>query len=141
MSTFEKKSSNSIGVGVAENKEINTEILFVDLIKSEEDYSPTTLYDDYAISETLFHWQSQNQTRSDSGKGLTYINHKKLGKRILLFVREKSKNEFNNTNGYVFIGEVDFREYEGTKPMSIKWELHEPMPNYLWKDSAKLSVG
>ncbi len=141
MSTFEKRSSNAIGVGVAENKDINTEILFIDLIKSEEDYSPTTLYDDYAISETLFHWQSQNQTRNDSGKGLTYINHKKLGKKILLFVREKSTNEYKNTNGYVFVGEGDFQESEGSKPMSIKWELNEPMPNYLWKESAKMSVG
>lgn len=141
MSTFEKRSSNAIGVGVAESKNLNTELLFIDLIKSEEDYSPTTLYDDYAISETLFHWQSQNQTRDDSGKGLTYINHQKLGKRILLFVREKSKNEFKNTNGYVFIGEGNFQEYEGSKPMSIKWELNEPMPNYLWKESAKMAVG
>lgn len=138
-STFTKKSSNREGVSFIEK--INTELLFIDLIKSAEDYSPTTLYDDYAISETLFHWQSQNQTRDDSGKGLTYINHKKLGKRILLFVREKSKNEFQNTNGYVFIGEGNFQEYEGSKPMSIKWELNEPMPNYLWKESAKMSVG
>ncbi|MFB9109142.1 DEAD/DEAH box helicase [Flavobacterium gyeonganense] len=141
MSTFEKKSSNAIGVGVAENKELNTEILFIDLIKSEEDYSPTTLYNDFAISETLFHWQSQNQTRDDKGKGLTYINHKELKKNILLFIREKSKNEFGNTMGYVFIGEGNFKENEGSKPMNIKWELKEPMPNYLWKESAKMSIG
>ncbi|KUJ52309.1 DUF3427 domain-containing protein [Chryseobacterium sp. JAH] len=140
MSTFEKKSSNAIGVGVAENKDLNTELLFIDLIKSEEDYSPTTLYDDYAISETLFHWQSQNQTRNDIGKGLTYINHEKLGKIILLFIREKSTNEFKNTNGYVFVGEGSFIDSDGSKPMNIKWELNEPIPNYLWKESAKMSI-
>lgn len=138
-SSFDKKSSNREGVAFIEN--INSELLFVDLLKSEEDYSPTTMYDDYAISEILFHWQSQNQTRDDLGKGLTYINHEKLGKRILLFVREQSKNQFNNTMGYVFIGEAKFKNYEGSKPMSIKWELHEPIPNYLWKESAKMSVG
>ncbi len=138
-SIFDKKSSNREGVAFIEN--INSELLFVDLLKSEEDYSPTTMYDDYAISEILFHWQSQNQTRDDLGKGLTYINHEKLGKRILLFVREQSKNQFNNTIGYVFIGEAKFKNYEGSKPMSIKWELHEPIPNYLWKESAKMSVG
>lgn len=138
-SSFEKKSSNREGVAFIEN--INSELLFVDLLKSEEDYSPTIMYDDYAISEILFHWQSQNQTRDDLGKGLTYINHEKLGKRILLFFREQSKNQFNNTMGYVFIGEAKFKNYEGSKPMSIKWELHEPIPNYLWKESAKMSVG
>lgn len=137
ISTFEKKSSNR--EGVAENKDLHTELLFIDLIKSEEDFSPTTLYDDYAISETLFHWQSQNQTRNDKGKGLTYINHQKLGKNILLFIREKANNKFNNTVGYVFIGKATFTEYEGSKPMSIKWGLDEPLPKYLWKESAKMS--
>ena len=72
---------------------------------------------------------------------MTYINHEKLGKMILLFVREKSTNEFKNTNGYVFVGKGIFKEYEGSKPMNIKWELNEPMPNYLWKESAKMSIG
>jgi len=141
MNTFEKSSSNRIGVGVAENKELNTELLFIDLIKSKEDFSPTTMYDDYAINEILFHWQSQNSARPEIGKGLSYIQHKENKKKILLFVREKSNDEFGNTLGYVFIGEGNFKDYYGTKPMSINWELSEPMPLYLWKDSAKLSLG
>ncbi|MFC3811625.1 DEAD/DEAH box helicase [Lacihabitans lacunae] len=139
LSTFQKKSSNR--EGCAENKELNTEVLFVDLVKSEEDFSPTTMYDDYAISETLFHWQSQNSSRPEVGRGKSYITQKETDKKILLFIRERSKDEYGNTMGYVFIGEANFKENEGAKPMSIKWELNEPMPNYLWKDSAKLSVG
>ncbi len=141
MNTFEKASSYRIGGGVAENKSINTEILFVDLVKSEEDYSPTTMYNDYAVSDSIFHWQSQNQTRSDYGKGLTYINHKNTGKIILLFIREKSSDEFGNTLGYVFVGEGTFKDHYGSKPMSINWNLNEPMPIYLWKSSTKISAG
>ena len=66
-STFEKKWPSR--EGVLDIDTINTELLFINLIKSEEDYSPTTMYDDYAISETLFHWQSQNSSRPDIGKG------------------------------------------------------------------------
>ncbi|MCF8254402.1 MAG: DUF3427 domain-containing protein [Bacteroidia bacterium] len=139
LSTFEIQSSNR--EGVAENKVLNTELLFVDLIKSEEDFSPTTMYNDYAINEINFHWQSQNKTRSDAGKGLTYINHEELNKIILLFVREKSENEFNNTFGYSFLGKVKYDSHYGSKPMSITWNLEEPLPNYLWKDMAKLAVG
>ncbi|GEC79395.1 DEAD/DEAH box helicase [Flavobacterium aquatile] len=139
LSTFDKKSSNR--EGAAENKKLNTEILFINLIKSEENFSPTTMYDDYAISETLFHWQSHNAYGPETGKGLSYINHGELNKKMLLFVREKANDENGNTLGYVFIGEANFRETEGSKPMSIKWELNEPMPNYLWKESAKMSVG
>nr|WP_315149825.1 DUF3427 domain-containing protein [uncultured Flavobacterium sp.] len=139
LSTFDKKSSNR--EGAAENKRLNTEILFINLIKSEENFSPTTMYDDYAISETLFHWQSHNAYGPETTKGLSYINHKENDKKILLFVREKGKDENGNTLGYVFIGEGSFIDTEGSKPMSIKWELNEPIPNYLWKESAKMSVG
>ena len=41
------------------------DVFFVTLDKSEKDYSPTTMYDDYPISPTLFHWQSQSNTRED----------------------------------------------------------------------------
>lgn len=138
LNTYEKKSPNR--EGVAENANLNTELLFINLIKSEENFSPTTMYDDYAISETLFHWQSQNAAKPDTGKGLAYIQHKKNNKKILLFVREKAKNQFKNTMGYVFIGEGNIKDYEGSKPMNIKWELNEPMPNYLWKDAAKMAI-
>ncbi len=43
--------------------------------------------------------------------------------------------------GYVFIGDGSINEYYGSKPMNIKWKLQEPMPPYLWKDSAKMAVG
>jgi superfamily II DNA or RNA helicase len=139
MSTFEMKSSNR--EGVAENKLINTELLFIDLVKSETDFSPTTMYQDYAISETEFHWQTQNATRPDVGKGLSYIKHKELGKTILLFVRERKENEYKNVMSYVFLGDGEFVDYYGSKPMSITWKLNHPMPPYLWKDSAKMAVG
>jgi superfamily II DNA or RNA helicase len=139
LSTFDKKSSNR--EGAAENKNLNTEILFINLIKSEENFSPTTMYDDYAISETLFHWQSHNAYGPETTKGVSYIKHHENDKKILLFVREKASDENKNTLGYVFIGEGRFKETEGSKPMNIKWELNEPMPNYLWTASAKMSVG
>jgi superfamily II DNA or RNA helicase len=137
--TFKQKSSNR--EGVAFSVERNSELLFVTLNKSEKDFSPTTLYEDFAISENLFHWQSQNAVRPDRGKGLSYIEQKENNKRILLFIREKNEDEFGNTMSFVFIGEGNIAEHYGSNPMSIKWELNEPMPPYLWKDSAKMAVG
>jgi superfamily II DNA or RNA helicase len=139
MSTFEKKYISF--EGAAENVSLSTEILFINLIKSEASFSPTTMYDDYAISETLFHWQSHNAYRPDKGKGLSYITHEENDKKIVLFVREKANDENGNTIGYVFIGEGIFMETEGSKPMNVTWELKEPMPEYLWKASAKMSTG
>jgi superfamily II DNA or RNA helicase len=139
LSSFDKKSSNR--EGSAENKNLNTELLFIDLTKSEKDFSPTTMYEDYAINESLFHWQSQNASRPDKGKGLSYIHHQKLKKIILLFVRERNEDEYNNTMSYVFIGEGRYIDHYGSKPISITWELAEPLPPYLWKESAKMAIG
>ncbi len=139
LSTFEKKSSNREGAAV--NLALNTELLFINLIKSEENFSPTTMYDDYAINENLFHWQSQNSAGPETPKGLSYLDHERNQKKILLFIREKNKDEFGNTQGYVFVGEANLRDHYGAKPMNIKWELNEPLPHFLWHDAAKLRVG
>lgn len=138
-STFEQKSSIREGVALSREKDI--ELLFITLNKSEKDFSPTTLYEDFAISETLFHWQTQNSVKPASGRGKSYINHFSENKKILLFVREKNEDEYGNTMGSIFLGEANFVEYYGSKPMSIKWELSEPIPPFLWKEMAKMAVG
>lgn len=138
LSTFERKSSSR--EGVAESTDLNTELLFINLIKTEENFSPTTMYDDYAINEYLFHWQSQNSAGPETSKGISYIKHQENNKIILLFVREKANDEYSNTMGYVFIGEGNLKEHYGAKPMNIKWKLNEPMPHYLWNEAAKLSL-
>jgi len=137
--SFEKKYTSR--EGVAEKQALNTELLFINLIKSEENFSPTTMYDDYAINEYLFHWQSQNAAGPETPKGKSYIHHQARQKKILLFIREKATDEFGATLGYVFVGEGVLTEYYGSKPMSIKWKLKEALPHYLWNEAAKLRVG
>ncbi|MGY0583370.1 MAG: DUF3427 domain-containing protein, partial [Paraglaciecola chathamensis] len=138
-STFVKKSSSR--EGVLDIAEANTELLFVTLDKCEKQFSATTMYHDYAISPTLFHWQTQNSARPTSGRGLGYIKQKDNQKTFLLFVREKGKDENGRTMGFVNFGPVDFVKSEGSQPMSITWKLKHPMPAYLWNETAKLAVG
>ena len=138
-STFAKKSPSREGVLNIANA--NTELLFVTLNKCEKQFSATTMYHDYAISPTLFHWQTQNSARPNSGRGLSYINQKESNKTFLLFVREQAKDENGRTMGFVNFGPVDFVKYEGSQPMNITWKLKHPMPAYLWHETAKLAVG
>jgi len=138
-STFNRKSSSR--EGVLNIPAINTELLFVTLNKCEKQFSPTTMYHDYAIIPTLFHWQTQNSAKPNAGKGLAYIKQKEAAKTILLFVREQAKDENARTMGFVNFGTVEFVKYEGSQPMNITWKLAKPMPAYLWHDSAKLAVG
>jgi len=138
-STFAKKSSSREGVLTIANAK--TELLFVTLDKCEKQFSATTMYHDYAISPTLFHWQTQNSAKPQSGRGLSYIKQKENNKTYLLFVREQAKDENGRTMGFVNFGPVDFVKYEGSQPMNITWKLKHPMPAYLWHETAKLAVG
>jgi len=77
------------------------------LDKTESEYSPTTMYQDYAISDILFHWQSQSTTLEASPTGRRYIGHKHIGHTILLFVREQSaKNGLSSP--FYFLGPADY---------------------------------
>ncbi|PLX04159.1 MAG: hypothetical protein C0594_09410 [Marinilabiliales bacterium] len=135
----DKKSSSR--EGVLQIKEKNTELLFVTLDKSDKSFSPTTAYEDYAISEKIFHWQSQNATAPHSKVGLSYIKHKEKGKLILLFVRERTKDDYGFTMPFHFLGPVNYLSHRGSKPMSIKWELENELPASLWEYAGKMAHG
>ncbi len=104
-----------------------TDAFFINLNKSERDFSPSTMYEDYAINSSLFHWQSQSQDRQASPKIQRYINHKASGNVITLFVREFKKIG-SYTAPYTFIGNADYVKHEGEKPVSFIWKLHTPIP-------------
>ena len=91
------------------------------------------MYHDYAISEELFHWQSQNSARPDRGRGLSYGEHQKNGKKLLLFVREAAKDENKKTMAFVNLGFVNLVSHNGSQPMNITWKLATPLPPGLWK--------
>tara|TARA_R110002110_G_scaffold134063_7_gene317024 strand:- start:1491 stop:4130 length:2640 start_codon:yes stop_codon:yes gene_type:complete len=138
-SVFSRKSSSR--EGVLNIADANTELLFVTLNKNENQFSATTMYHDYAMSPTLFHWQTQNSAKPESGRGLGYIKQKENNKTFILFVREQAKDENGKTMGFVNFGPVDFVKYEGSQPMNITWKLKHPMPAYLWHETAKLAIG
>ncbi len=89
--------------GVLHLPDIKADVFFVTLQKTEKDYSPTTMYQDYAINERLFHWQSQSTTSAGSPTGRRYIEHSERGYTVLLFGREhKSHNGL--AQPYFFLG-------------------------------------
>lgn len=118
----------------------NIDIFFVTLNKSDKDYSPTTMYNDYSINEWLFHWQSQSTTADTSPTGQRYINHRQRGSKVLLFVRE-FKTDMAGAAPYTFLGLSDYVQHEGSKPMSITWKLHRPIPAKYLRKTNKLVVG
>lgn len=119
--------------GVKYFREKKTDVLLITLNKADRDYSPTTLYNDYAISASLFHWQSQSTTDADSAAGRRYIHHREQDGLVLLFVRE-FKQDACGAAPYTFLGSADYVSHQGSKPMNIVWRLHHEIPaKYLKK--------
>ena len=116
------------------------DLLFVTLEKSEKDYSPTTMYNDYPISQTLFHWQSQSGTREMSATGQRYIHHEERGSHVLLFVRRRRLDDRGETAPYTFLGTAAYVSHRGERPMSVTWRLGTPMPAALFEEM-KVAAG
>ena len=135
---FMKPSTVREGVKYLENKK--TDLLFVTLNKSDKDYSPTTMYNDYSINDQLFHWQSQSTTTPQSTTGQRYINHREMGSNVMIFVRE-FKNSKLGAAPYTFLGLADFVKSEGSKPMNVVWKLRKPIPAKYLKKTNQLTVG
>lgn len=137
---FMKPATVREGVKWLPDKQLD--VFFVTLNKSDKDYSPTTMYNDYSINETLFHWQSQSTTAADSPTGQRYIHHKTKGSKVLLFVREfKSDRITGGAEAYTFLGTASYVTHTGSKPMNITWKLDQPIPAKYLKKTNKLVVG
>ena len=132
---------NTVREGVKWLPDKETDVFFVTLNKSDKDYSPTTMYNDYSINEILFHWQSQSTTADTSVTGQRYIHHKERGSRVLLFVREFKNDTFGNTAPYTFLGTANYVKHNGSKPMNVTWKLDRPIPAKYLKKTNKLVVG
>lgn len=115
------------------------DILFITLNKSEKEYSPSTMYQDYAINDELFHWQSQSTTPAESATGQRYVHHTASGDRILLFVRE-AKADGSGALPYTYLGTASYVQHTGSRPMSITWRLHKPLPARLLRKANQLAV-
>ncbi|AOZ95347.1 DUF3427 domain-containing protein [Butyrivibrio hungatei] len=131
---------NTVREGCKWLPEKNIDIFFVTLNKSDKDYSPTTMYEDYSINSELFHWQSQSTTSDTSPTGQRYINHVSGGSKILLFVREFKKDSVG-TAPYSFLGTANYLSHIGSRPMNVIWRMDNPIPAKYLKKTNKLDVG
>lgn len=119
------RSANSFREGVWYSPDHNVDAFFVTLKKSEADYSPTTMYRDFPISPTLFHWESQSTTSVTSKTGKRYLDGSST---VLIFARLDHQSSLG-TAPYLFLGRAKYREHSGDRPIAVTWELERPMPS------------
>jgi superfamily II DNA or RNA helicase/HKD family nuclease len=122
-----ERKAHGHATGVAWAPATATDALLVNLRKTERDFSPTTMYRDYAIGPDLFGWESQNATSLASEAGQRYVHHRERGTHVALFVRESPTGELGPPP-FLCLGLVDHVEHRGERPIAITWKLRRPMP-------------
>ncbi|WP_217566678.1 DUF3427 domain-containing protein [Streptomyces sp. GbtcB7] len=133
---FGGQMPRSFAQGVQWVDEIQSDALLITLEKNEKDFSPTIRYKDYALSPTLFHWESQNATAENSPTGLRYQQHAERGSHILLFMRRYKSTDIGKSQPWMLLGPATYVEHTGSKPMAITWRLKHELPADVWTYSA-----
>lgn len=103
------------------------DLLAFTLDKTSGRFSPTTRYRDYAISQTLLHWESQSGTRETSETGLRYQNHEADGSTALPFARATTDDR-----AFWLLGPATYVTHIGERPMAITWRLTYELPGDLF---------
>ncbi|MFD8725531.1 DUF3427 domain-containing protein [Streptomyces sp. NPDC059629] len=126
----------SFAQGVLWDEPNQTDALLITLEKNEKDFSPTVRYKDYALSPTLFHWESQSTTADTSPTGLRYQQHAQRGSHVLLFMRRYKDTDIGKAQPWMLLGPATYVGHEGSKPMAITWQLDHALPADVWSYSA-----
>ena len=105
--------------------------MYVDIIKNREEGSSTN-YDDHALTDEVFQWDTQNKVSPESPTGQNYIHQRQ---HTLLFVRQQSEfpDDKYRTIGYVYLDKTTYISHTYNRvsygrQMQIKWKMASPIP-------------
>lgn len=110
--------------GIVVIKDTKAMILLVTMDKSS--MSVGNHYADEFVSPTRFVWQTQTSTRRTSSRG-KIISGDEPGWTVHLFLR-KSKLRDGRAAPFRYAGPVRFVGWEGEAPITVQWDLTEPVP-------------
>ncbi len=59
---------------------------------------------------------------------------------VHLFIRKTGKINGGKAAPFIYCGDVAFVDWEGEKPITVRWQVPEVVPQKLWKELGTLSV-
>jgi len=120
-------NTGSWNAGIVVLKGVRAMILLVTMDKGS--MSVGGHYADQFAGPTRFVWQTQNSTRRDDLRG-RIICGAETGWTVHLFLR-KSKLRDGRAAPFRYAGPVRFAGWEGEAPMTVQWDMAEPVPRHL----------
>ena len=130
------RKPSSFVAGVVWSEPVATDAFFVTLQKTEQGFSPTTMYRDYALSPELFHWESQNATSVQSPVGRRYLTHREGGSHVLLLARSTKSNDWGGLEPFLCLGPAQYVEHTGDRPIAITWRLRHRLPADVYRSAS-----
>jgi hypothetical protein len=128
------RASKGSQSGVVTVHALDLDALFVTLNKDEKSFSPSTRYQDFAISYDRFHWESPNSANVNTSLGKRIIGQRIAGSDVLIAIQE------DKTKAFVLAGLADLESFEGGNPISVSWRLRTPLAPALFKVAATANV-
>jgi len=129
-------SAGERGVGVLHFAAIKSYALLVTFQKSDNEFSPSTMYADYPISRDLMHWESQANTTEKSTTGQNLIRHEERGYTILFFARDVKKREGRSVP-FCYLGPATAVSHECERPIQMVWRLRHSMPAVMYEENRR----
>ena len=128
------RASKGSQSGVVTIHPLDLDALFVTLNKDEKSFSPSTRYQDYAVSEKTFHWESPNSANIKTPLGKRIFGQRESKSDVLIAIQE------NKSNSFVLAGLADLAAAEGSNPIAVTWTLRTPLTPSLFKIAATANV-
>lgn len=136
LAAFGVDRPGSMREGVRWVEDEKADVFFVTLRKTERHYSPSTMYEDRAISPSLFQWESQSTTSTTSPTGQRYVHHRERGSTVHLFLRESKEADGDlGAPPYLYAGPMSYVSHSGDRPMRILWKLQHELPADMFRSA------
>jgi superfamily II DNA or RNA helicase/HKD family nuclease len=136
LAAFGVDNPGSMREGVRWVEDEKADVFFVTLRKTEKHYSPSTMYEDRAISPSLFQWESQSTTSSATPTGQRYVHHRERGSTVHLFMRESKEADGDlGAPPYLYAGPMSYVSHSGDRPMRVLWKLQHELPADMFRSA------
>lgn len=130
------ESAGETGSGFIRCPEIKTIVALVTFQKTEKEFSPSTMYQDYPISRELLHWETQGKTSQASDTGQNLIHHQERGYTMLFFVRSRKRVD-GTTSPFNFLGPAKLVSFQSERPIQMVWRLDHAMPVEMFDENRR----
>ena len=129
------QSGSVIMQGIHFNRNDNFDSFFVTINKSETEFTPSTMYQDYAKSPKIFHWETPSRMTTDTREVRRYLDDQAVK---MIFIRQNKKVHVDITGQYdissptayyTFLGPVKkVLGHENENPVGIDFEMEYDIP-------------